>query len=166
MLPTMTQGDTHAETRSLLEETLDSAPFLLALLGEAVMARLRTAHAALDLSPRRFHLLLLLHDNGPMSQADLHQAMGIDPSALVQLLNPLEEMSLIARRREPSDRRRHVVSLTEAGRLRLAEAAEAQQELEDELLRALSDEQRRQLVALLISVRGGLAEEPPCDPVE
>ena len=120
------------------------------------MPRLSAAHAALDLTPRRFQLLLLLHDKGAMSQSDVHQAMGIDPSALVQLLNPLEAMGLSARRGEAADRRRHVVSLTAAGERRLVEAAEAQHELEEELLRALTCEQRRQLVALLLPVREGM----------
>ncbi len=132
----MKQDDTKTETRGLLEETLASPPFLLALLGEAVLPRLSAAHAALELTPRRFQLLLLLHDKGAMSQSDVHQAMGIDPSALVQLLDPLEAMGLIARRREAADRRRHVVSLTAAGERRLVEALEAQHELEEELLRA------------------------------
>ena len=177
ILPTMTQrdtksetrgllDDTKSETRGLLEETLASPPFLLAILGEAVMPRLRAACAALDLTPRRFHLLLLLHDKGPMSQTDLHQAMRIDPSALVQLLNPLEATGLVARRREAWDRRRHVVSLTAAGERRLVEAAEALSELEEELLGALTGEQRRQLVALLLTVREGLAQEPRCNLVE
>ncbi len=114
----MAHNDTESPPGSILEERLRSPGLLLALLGQEAMRRLRAAHAAVELSPRRFQLLALLHDRGAMSQADLHEAMAVDPSALVQLLNPLEENGFVSRRRDARDRRRHIVSLTAAGERR------------------------------------------------
>lgn len=157
-------NDTHQMREEILEERRTSAGLLLALVGQEAMRRLRAAHAAVELSPRSFQLLGLLHDRGDMSQADLHETMGLDPSALVQLLNPLEERGLVTRRRDVRDRRRHVVSLTVAGGSQLERAASAQRDAEDELFAALDAEQRRQLSELLTAVREGIADEHPCPP--
>src|SRR4051794_8197467 len=139
----------------VLDERATSAGLLLALLGQQAMRRLRAAHDAQDLSPRQFHLLGLLHDRGPMTQGELGSLLGIAPSMLVQLLNPLEEDGRIDRQRDPEDRRRHVVSLTTIGRKHLDRAARAQREVEDELLAGLSAGQRERLRQLLLAIRDG-----------
>ena len=100
----------------VLGERAASDGLLLALLGQRAMRELRAAHAATDLSPRQFHLLGLLHDRGALTQRELGSLMHIDPSKLVTLLNPLEADGYLSREREPADRRRHVVSITAAGR--------------------------------------------------
>src|SRR4051794_16979467 len=121
---------TESRSRGILEEHLDSAALLLAVLGQEATTRLREAHTAQGLKPRQFQLLALLLDREPTAQRELGLAMGVDPSVLVTLLNPLEERRLVARRRESHDRRRHVVTLTAAGRRRARQAAAAQQEAE------------------------------------
>lgn len=135
---------------------------LLALLGHVAMRRLREVHTAHHLSPRQFYLLGLLHEGGAMGQSELGQTTGTDPSILVTMLNPLEADGLIARRRDPEDRRRHLVSLTPAGVRQLARAAEAQQAAEDGLFVGLGDAQREQLRRLLIAVQDGLGEDTAC----
>jgi DNA-binding MarR family transcriptional regulator len=137
----------------ILEERRNSPGLMLALLGQEAMRRLRAAHTAHDLSPRQFHLLGLLHDRGPMGQAELGAAMGIDPSVLVTLLNPLEARGLLSRDRDPADRRRHVVTLTPAGATQLERSAQAQREAEDALFIGLDAGQRDRLRDLLIALR-------------
>lgn len=136
---------------------------LLALLGAEAMRRLRDAHTAHGLKPRQFQILGLLHDHGGLAQGDLMRAMAIDPSILVTLLNPLEADGLVARERDPADRRRHLVTLTRAGKQKLARASRAQMETEDALFSALNDDQRKQLAAMLIALRDGLAADPDTD---
>jgi DNA-binding MarR family transcriptional regulator len=65
------------------------------------------------------------------------------------LLNDLEASGLVERRRDPSDRRRHIVTMTEQGRKALHQAEAAQQTLEDDILGALSAEERSTLSQLL-----------------
>src|SRR5829696_5033201 len=137
----------------VLEERASSEGLLLALLGQHAMQRLRAAHTKHKLSPRQFHLLGLLHDRGAMTQRELGALMDVDPSVLVTLLNPLEADGYLSRRRDPADRRRHVVSLTPAGRRQLDRAAQAQRDAEDELLASLSAGERQQLRRLLLSLR-------------
>lgn len=124
------------------------------------MRRLRAAHTAHDLKPRQFQILGLLHDHAGLAQRELVQMMGVDPSILVTLLNPLEADGLVTRERDPRDRRRHIVTLTAAGKRRLAGASRAQKETEDALFASLDDDQREQLRALLLALRDGLAADP------
>ncbi len=146
----------------LLEELRSSPGLLLALLGQHAMRRLRHAHTQVELTPRQFQLLGLLHDHGPTGQQELGQAMEIDPSILVTLLNPLEADGLLSRQRDTADRRRHLVTLTVKGRRRLTVAAQAQRDAEDELFAGLDDRQREQLRILLMALKDTLSHE--CQP--
>jgi DNA-binding MarR family transcriptional regulator len=141
----------------LLEERRASPGLLLALLGHHAMRRLREVHTRHELSPRQFQLLGLLHEGGPVGQRELGQMMEIDPSILVTLLNPLEAEGLLSRRRDPLDRRRHLVTLTGRGERRLAAAARAQREAEDELFAGLDERQREELRVLLTALKDSLS---------
>jgi DNA-binding MarR family transcriptional regulator len=147
---------TSASPPGVLEERLASPGLLLALLGQVAMRRLRAAHTAVDLTPRQFQLLGLLHDNGPLGQRGLGEAMGVDPSLLVTMLNPLEDAGFVSRRRDATDRRRHIVLITETGAKHLTTAARAQRQAEDELFAGLDDDRREQLRQLLLALRDSL----------
>jgi DNA-binding MarR family transcriptional regulator len=156
MTPARTDQTTTAPA-SILDEHRSRPGLLLALLGQEAMRRLRAAHTAHNLKPRQFQILGLLLDHRGLAQRELMQEMNIDPSILVTLLNPLEADGLVSRERDPADRRRHLVTLTPAGKRALVSASRAQQETEDALFASLDDEQRQQLGALLIALRDGLA---------
>src|SRR5215207_785155 len=147
-------------TQSMLEEHRTSAALLLALLGQTAMRRLRDAHTAHHLSPRQFQLLGLLHDQGTTGQQELGQVMGVDPSVLVTLLNPLEADGYVSRQRDPADRRRHVVALSPAA------AAHAQHAAEDELFSGLDQAQREQLRQLLLTLQASVqpGQASSCSP--
>jgi DNA-binding MarR family transcriptional regulator len=165
----MTSNVTSTETSGgVLEERRSSPGLLLALLGQLAMRRLRDALTAHDLKPRQFQLLGLLHDHGAMGQRELGETMGVDPSILVTLLNPLEADGFVSRERDPVDRRRHVVTLTAAGQRHFDSATRAQREAEDALFARLDDDQRQQLSSALIALRDTLASghEDACSPPE
>ena len=61
----------------------------------------------------------------------------------------LEQLGHVSRRRDPADRRRHIVELTAAGRRALARAERAQEAIEDDVLGALDAEERATLWRLL-----------------
>ena len=157
-------GTKAASAAPVLEERRNRPGLLLALLGNNAMRKLRQAHTEDGLTPQQFHLLALLLDQGPTGQSDLGAAVGTDPSVLVTWLNPLETEGLISRTRDASDRRRHIVVLTDAGAEKLQAAARAQQRAEDSLFSALDDRQREQLRALLVAVRESqpTGEPSPC----
>ena len=140
-------------TTGVLAERLDSPGLLLALLGQDAMRRLRAAHDAVGLTPRQFQLLGLLDDEGPLGQRELGERMGVDPSILVTMLNPLEESGFLTRQRDAADRRRHIVVLTDTGTEQLIRAARAQREAEDELFAGLDSGQREELRTALLALR-------------
>jgi DNA-binding MarR family transcriptional regulator len=81
----------------------------------------------------------------------------IDANYCVLLLNDLEDSGLVERRRDPTDRRRHIVSMTEEGSKALEHAEAAQQTLEDEMLGALKTDERTTLAHLLRKAIDGQA---------
>lgn len=127
------------------------------------MRRLRAAHDAHGLKPRQFQILGLLHDHGGLAQSELVRTMGVDPSILVTLLNPLEGAGLVSRERDSVDRRRHLVKLTSKGERKLVASARAQLQAEEELFESLDEDQREQLGGLLVALRDALAADPASD---
>lgn len=111
----------------------------------------RAAEAEPDaLRPRHVIALKLISDEGPLGQQGLADALTLDPSNVVVLLNELEDRDLIARRRDPVDRRRHIVEISERGNDELTLACARFARLEDELFSALSTEERQTLHGLLL----------------
>ncbi len=135
---------------------------VLAVTGQQMMGLVREALAAEGLKPRQLRTLALLEDSGPIGQRELGEALGIDHSVLVTLLNPLEAEGLLARERDPQDRRCHVVSISPAGTERLRSAAATLDAVDARLLEHLSEEQREELVRALATVTDVLG--PPQDP--
>ncbi|MFD8209998.1 MarR family winged helix-turn-helix transcriptional regulator [Streptomyces sp. NPDC059695] len=86
---------------------------------------------------------------GAMSQRDLAAAMEVDPSRLVAILNELESEGLAERRRDPADRRRHIVEITEAGAGALRRVDTAVGEAERELFGDLTEAEQAVLRGLL-----------------
>jgi DNA-binding MarR family transcriptional regulator len=101
------------------------------------------------LRPRHLIALNLLSENGPASQQGLAEALSLDPSNVVGLLNELEEREMITRRRDRDDRRRHIVELAPQGREQLRLAWSHLDEVEDELFSALTAAERETLYKLL-----------------
>ena len=93
----------------------------------------------------------------PRSRADLEEVAlylkSTEGVTLVTLLNPLEADGYLSRNRDPVDRRRHVVTLSPAGERQLDRAAQGQRDAEDELFASLTDNQREELRALLLTLR-------------
>jgi DNA-binding MarR family transcriptional regulator len=141
------------ETGRVLDSASTRAGFALWLLGDAFHRHIRRVLAEYGLKPRQLRILDLLADRGPIGQRELAGLMGIDHSILVHLLNPLEADKLIKRERDKADRRRHIITVTAAGKRRLAQGDQAFQDAEDAYFAPLSDEERRQLDDMLSRLR-------------
>ena len=125
------------------------AGFLLAQLGTHRHRRFAERLAAFEVQPRHFGMLNHLAANEGQSQQALSNALGIHRSAVVALVDDLENRGLAERRRDPVDRRAHALYLTRAGRKLLAELERVAKEDEAELLTALGSSERKQLISLL-----------------
>jgi DNA-binding MarR family transcriptional regulator len=123
----------------------------------------RTADAleTIGLTPALFALLNVLGARDGAIQQQLSSDMGIDPSAMVTLIDELEGAGLAERRRRPNDRRAWEVAITAKGRRTLGSAKRAATKVEDEVLGGLSAADRDQLLILL---RRALVSVPPQPP--
>jgi DNA-binding MarR family transcriptional regulator len=126
--------------------------FLLARLGRAVTRHYRSALTPIGLKPRQTSALLTLRDEGAMSQQALGAALDIDASNLVVLLNDLEGGGLIVRRRDPEDRRRHLVEISKRGSKLICEVEHASTQIDDEFFAGLDSDERATLHDLLARV--------------
>ena len=78
--------------------------------------------APLQLTPAQFSVLLLLDNNPGRNQTEIANTLGILRPNFVSMLDGLESRDLLTRMRSPSDRRSHVLMLTDKGRATLARA--------------------------------------------
>lgn len=132
---------------------------LLTRLARAVYRR--STEAVLGMRLKQFVALDYLREQGSLAQQALAEALHLDANNLVLLLNELEAGALAVRRRDPGDRRRHLVEITAAGRRALERAERGMESVEDEVLAGLSPRERRQLRELLRRALAGTGQGAP-----
>jgi DNA-binding MarR family transcriptional regulator len=106
----------------------------------------------LGLSPRAWGVLSTLAESGPLTQIELATTMAIDRTAMVYLLDDLEQRALVERVRSPRDRRAFLIHLTPGGRDAQRRAAAALHGAAETLLAPLDEAERRHLVDLLARI--------------
>jgi MarR family transcriptional regulator, temperature-dependent positive regulator of motility len=109
----------------------------------------RSSEELLGMHLRLLMTLSYLRDHDGAPQQELAEALCMDANNVVLLLNELEDLGHVARRRDPHDRRRHLVELTAAGSRALVRAERAQEEIEDDVLQGLDAGERATLWQLL-----------------
>jgi DNA-binding MarR family transcriptional regulator len=123
--------------------------------------RTAEALASLGLTTALFALLNILGTRDGAIQQELGSAMGVDPSTMVSLIDQLEAAELAKRRPRPTDRRAREVVITPKGRRVLEQARQLAMQVEDDVLRGLSQAERRRMLALL---RRAIGSAPPQSP--
>jgi DNA-binding MarR family transcriptional regulator len=121
---------------------------LLTQLARAVF--LRSSVDLVGMNLRNMVVLAYLRDHPGVSQQAMTEHLSMDSNTGVLVLNDLEDLDYVERRRDPSDRRRHIVDITDAGLEALERAEAAQGSIEDEILGRLSVSERAELRRLLV----------------
>jgi DNA-binding MarR family transcriptional regulator len=134
---------------------------LLPRLAKQIMRRSSPERLGMEL--RLLMALSYLGDHDGVPQQELVDVLCMDAKNVVLLLNELEDLGHLVRRRDSEDRRRHRVHITSAGREALEHAAHAQKRIEDEVLRPLDADERATLWRLLSRAVQG-AEPAVADP--
>ena len=106
----------------------------------------------LGLSPRAWGVLSTLAESGPLTQIELATTMAIDRTAMVYLLDDLEQQALVQRVRSPQDRRAFLIHLTPGGHNAQRQAAAALDGAAETLLTPLDETERHHLVDLLAAI--------------
>jgi DNA-binding MarR family transcriptional regulator len=133
----------------LAKELLRSSGFLLAKLGLAFKAKALEKLEEAGFDPYHYSVLAILGEGARETQAMIADSLALDPSRLVALLDSLEERELVVRQRDPDDRRRHVVTITAAGKRELSRLRAIVQEVEEEFLAPLDTKSREAFHATL-----------------
>jgi len=137
-------------------------PLKQGLLPALLGYRLRLAQQAVfrdfaasvgSLSPGRVGLLLLVDANPGVTQSRLAEAVRLDRSTLVGVLDSLEERGLVERRRG-ADRRTNGLWLTRAGRAAAVRLSRRIEMHERRVAARLSAAERAQLLELLAKLAG------------
>src|SRR5438128_5649509 len=150
---TATTPETQPRTAPQLpEELVASSTFLLKRLGFAVKERTMKGYEGTGLHPYHHAILLVLDEGSLETQGAIADTLGYDRGQLVGLLDELEERGLVERKRDPSDRRRHLVELTAEGKRKLKELRVLTKQVEDEFLAPLNEAEHDQLHALLLQL--------------
>ena len=112
--------------------------------------------ASLKLTPAQFSVLLLVEANPGRNQTEIAKTLGILRPNFVALLDDLENRDLCVRVRSSSDRRSHILALTEKGRGILARTRKTIETRHEKRLKELLGEDNR---LLLLAMLGKIARE-------
>jgi len=139
-----------------------SEPGLVTLLTNLSKAlHRRSSEELLGMRLKPYMALGYMGDHPGATQQELESALFMDANSVVLILNELEAAQFSIRRRDPQDRRRHIVEITPIGRHALDKANKARESLEDEVLAPLSPDERATLLNLVRRVLDGLLQPVP-----
>jgi DNA-binding MarR family transcriptional regulator len=122
---------------------------LLIKLGRITMHRFTEALEPFGIRPRHVAALIELRDRGELTQQSLCGQLHLDPTNLVAILNELEQRGYATRRRDPQDRRRHLVEVSKKGVAVIDKVSKVMDEVEADLLKDFEPAEREQLERLL-----------------
>lgn len=146
-------GEPRERSDPALDAELQLSPgYLLARLGadsRALWARMLSERG---LTPHHFGVLMALARLGEAHQQRLAAAIGVDPRNAVGIIEGLCQRALLNRTVDPSDRRRHLITLTPHGAAAVAELRHAGTAIEHELFQGLAQGERSALHALLLKL--------------
>lgn len=142
------------------KELVANTGFLLARLGFAFKAKALARLEQAGFDPYDYSVLAILDEGARQTQSNIADALALDPSRLVALLDSLEERRLVVRQRDPLDRRRHVVSITPEGKKQLLRLRDIAAELEEDFFAPLDHESRAALHELLARLAADV--DPRC----
>ena len=109
----------------------------------------------LNITPAIFGVLEILNHNKGLTQTRLANAIGLDRSSLVPLLDKLQKRDLVAREASTKDRRSNHLFLTPEGKSLLAKADKRVRLHEKRMLASLTKAETKQLFKLLMKVGTG-----------
>ena len=138
-------------------------------LNQAIRPRLNAVFASHDLESWEFDVLATLLRNGAPHQltpGELLDSMMITSGAMTNRIKRLEERGFVERVASPTDGRQVLVTLTDAGLAKVDAALVDHAANEANIIAALTEHQREQLVKLLRSLHAAVVQPVEPDSAE
>ncbi|MGW6057653.1 MarR family winged helix-turn-helix transcriptional regulator [Streptomyces sp. NPDC055189] len=126
-----------------------SAVFRFGVLGAMATDLFAARIEAHDLKPKHVGLMVVLDTGRASSQLEVAGVMGVAPSLVVALADHLQKLGAVERVRDPADRRRQILTLTEQGRELLAVCGDLARSADAEFAADLTAAESAVLTALL-----------------
>lgn len=123
--------------------------FLLGQLGNIVVKGTRESMAGYTLHPRQYVILLILDAEPGLSQQTLSDRILVHRSAMVGLIDELEQQGYVRRERKADNRREHALVLTDEGKAVLGTLTGLSEEYNRQFLAPLTASEGKQLLKLL-----------------
>jgi DNA-binding MarR family transcriptional regulator len=145
------KDETGVEGAAAGQDPQAGRPFgaLLHRLSQRLHEELERALEPLGFAPQHYFVLFNLWRYGPRSQLSLGGCAAINRTTMVSLIDRLEGLGLVQRRRDPKDRRAYIIHLTAKGGATLDRAMVLHREAEARCLQPLSREEQELLRGLL-----------------
>ncbi|TAN56520.1 MAG: MarR family transcriptional regulator [Magnetospirillum sp.] len=109
----------------------------------------QTVTATEGITPGLYGMLQVIANTPGLTQSALAEAMDVDRSSIVKVVNQLVDKGLITRDPVPNDRRSYNLRMTAGGKLALRRIEDAVMRQDREFSAALSDAERATLISLL-----------------
>jgi len=106
-----------------------------------------------DLTPTQFAVMARLTELGSVSQNRLGRTVGLDVATTKGVVDRLSAQGLVRSERDPTDRRRQLISLTDKGWSHFVTNAEIGLEVSAETLAPLTPSEQRNLLRLLKKIQ-------------
>lgn len=132
--------------------------FLLSRAGAAVQDGFKQVLEGWGLRPLHFLILTTVQASEKPSQQDLCRALGIDSGNMVELIDLLGQRGYTERARDPTDRRRYVVTITAEGRKALGQIMKAIEDYDRQFFAPLSATEQGELASLLAKLYAPTSE--------
>jgi len=100
----------------------------------------------------QIRILQILSEFPDISQKELQEKLGIEAGSLSEIINKLESRELIKREKDPEDKRRMRISLTDRGYEKLKEKLQKKEDHEEKLFGMLNEEEKENLRLILTKI--------------
>lgn len=123
--------------------------FLLNRAAIRIRQMTEEALAPLNIHPKHYGLMAVIRANGPTTQQAIGDVLKVDRTTMVLLVDDAESRDIVIRNPHPTDRRCHLLSLSENGAKVYEKAHRLVKQVEDEFFSVLREREKDHLVALL-----------------
>jgi DNA-binding MarR family transcriptional regulator len=133
---------------------------LLSITGKNYLRVLNHRLSDLDIDRNYYALLLIESGEGKITQQELASMLEIDKVTMLRNIDYLSEKGYVTRVINENDRRKYSLLLTGKAKKALPEIKKAFREINDIVLKGLSEKQITELLSVLDTIKNNLNEYP------